>query len=165
VATEETQRRRQRDNLLSNAFAIAAVLFGVAAVVLYLRGSGGTAPIPTPAPGGNEIINVIEALKAEGLRVEQPPRLFIPRGALDVPGQGVEVDGTPGFIFRFPDAESARAAAAGVDPASLVPERIAGTPAPAGERRLTQNSNVIVLLVGGSDETWQRVQEAVASLP
>jgi hypothetical protein len=30
---------------------------------------------------------------------------------------------------------------------------------------MTQGSNVIVLLVGGSAETWQKVEAAVASLP
>ena len=30
---------------------------------------------------------------------------------------------------------------------------------------MTQGSNVIVLLVGGSPETWQKVEAAVASLP
>jgi hypothetical protein len=165
VSTQEASNSNRRSNALSTIFAIVAVAFGIAAVVLFIRGSGGTAPIPTPAPGANEVINVIEALKAEGLRVEQPPRLFISRGKLPVPGQGVTVDGTPGFIFLFPDADAARAAVDGVDPDTLVPERLAGTPAPEGERRLTQNSNIVMLLVDGSDETWQKVQAAVASLP
>ncbi|MCC2629428.1 MAG: hypothetical protein K0S14_3078, partial [Thermomicrobiales bacterium] len=97
--------------------------------------------------------------------VEQPRGLFIPRGALDVPGQGVEIDGMPAYIFLYPDAETARADAAGVDAVDVVPTRPAGTPTPDGEARMTQGSNVIVLLAGGSPETWQKVEAAVASLP
>jgi len=47
----------------------------------------------------------------------------------------------------------------------VVPKRPGGTPTPDVDARLTQGSNVIVLLVGGSAETWQKVEAAVASLP
>jgi hypothetical protein len=162
---EQTPRPR-RSNLLSNLFGLAAITFGIIAVVLYIRNpGGGVAPVPTPAPGGAELVNVTDALRAQGLNVEQPKGLFIAMGALDAPGQGVLIEGSPGFIFLYPDAASAAAAAEGADPASIVPERLAGTPAPEGERRLTQDSNVIVLFVGGSEETWQKVETAVASLP
>jgi hypothetical protein len=81
-----------------------------------------------------------------------------------VPGQGIEIDGAPAFIFLYPDEAKALADAAGVDANDVVPERLAGTPTPEGERRLTQGSNVIVVVVGGSAETWQKVETAVASL-
>jgi hypothetical protein len=156
---------RRRSNTASNLFALAAVVFGVLALILYFRNpGGGIAPVPVATPGGNELVNVTDVLRSQGLDVEQPRGLFIPRGALDVPGQGVEVDGTPAFIFLYSDAETARADAAGVDAVDVVPKR-AGTPTAAGEARMTQGSNVIVLLVGGSPETWQKVEAAVASLP
>jgi hypothetical protein len=146
-------------------FAVAAVVFGLLAVVLFVRGSGsGIAPVPTAAPGGNQIVNVTDALEAQGLNVEQPPGLFIPRGRLATPGQGIEIDGQPAFIFLYPDAPSAQAAAEGADPNDVVPERLAGTPAPDGERRMVQGSNVIVLMIGGSPETWQKVETAVHGL-
>ncbi len=159
-------RRPRRGNLISNLFAVAAIAFGLLAAVLYIRNpGGGVAPVPTPAPGGAQQINVIDVLRAQGLAIEQPPRLFIPVGELEAPGQGLLIDGSPGFIFLYPDAESAAADAAGADAEAIVPERLAGTPTPAGERRLTQGSNVIMILVGGSEETWQKVEAAVASLP
>ena len=162
---KETSARARRSNRASNLFALAAVVFGVLALILYLRNpGGGTAPVPTAAPGGNQIVNVTDALRAQDLDVQQPPRLFLPRGALDVPGQGIEIDGAPAFIFLYPDEAAASADAAGVDANDVVPERLVGTPAPEGERRMAQGSNVIVLVVGGSDETWQKVETAVASL-
>jgi hypothetical protein len=168
VAEKQTDQATGRigRNLASNVFALAAIVFAILAVVLYLRPSGsGIAPIPTAAPGNNQIVNVTEALKAQGLAVEQPPGLFIPVGELDVPGQGLEINGQPGFVFLYPDAVAAQAAAEGADPNSVVPEQLAGTPAPSGERRIAQGSNVMVLLVGGDQETWQKVQNAVVSLP
>ena len=54
------------------------------------------------------MVNVTDALRAQGLDIQQPPGLFIPRGALDAPGQGIEIDGDPGFIFLYPDVETAR---------------------------------------------------------
>jgi hypothetical protein len=160
-------KSRARGNLLSTVFAVAAVVFAILAVVLYVRDSsrGGVAPVPTAAPGANQIVNVTDALRAQGLSVEQPPRLFIPKGALPVPGQGVLIDESPAFIFLFPDAAEAQSAAQSADVDHIIPERLVGTPAPGGERRLTQGSNVIVVVVSGSAETWQKVQAAVAQLP
>jgi hypothetical protein len=162
----ENPPAKRRSNTVSNLFALAAVIFGVLALILYFRNpGGGIAPIPVATPGGNQLVNVTDALRSQGLDVEQPRGLFIPRGALKVPGQGVEVNGTPAYIFLYPDAETARADAAGVDAADVVPKRPGGTPTPDVDARLTQGSNVIVLLVGGSAETWQKVEAAVASLP
>lgn len=153
--------------MVSNLFALAAIVFAVIAVVLYLRGSqgGGIAPVPTAVAGGNQIVNVTGSLKAQGLDVQQPPGRFIPVGAFDVPGQGIEINGQPGFIFLFPDAAAAQQAAETADPASIVPDQLGGTPIPPGERRLVQHSNVILLLADGDEETWQKVVAAVDGLP
>lgn len=167
MTDDRARKSRAQSNLLSTIFAIAAVLFAVLAVVLYVRDAnrGGVAPVPTAAPGANQIVNVTDALRAQGLTVEQPPRLFIPSGELPVPGQGVLIDSSPAFIFLFPDAAAAESAAQSTDPNQIIPERLAGTPAPGGERRLVQGSNVIVVLIDGSEETWQKVRDAVTHLP
>jgi hypothetical protein len=167
VTDDRVSKSKARSNLLSTLFAVAAILFAVLAVVLYVRDSnrGGVAPVPTAAPGGNQVVNVTDALRAQGLSVEQPPRLFVPAGALSVPGQGVLIDGSPAFIFLFPDAAAAQSAAQSSDPDHIIPERLASTPSPSGERRLTQGSNVIVVLIDGSEDTWQKTQIAVSHLP
>ena len=167
MTDDRVSTSRARSNLLSTIFAVAAVLFAVLAVVLYVRDSnrGGVAPVPTAAPGGNQIVNVTDALRAQGLSIEQPPRLFVPAGALSVPGQGVLINGSPAFVFLFPDAAAAQDAAESTDPDRIIPQRLAGTPAPSGERRLAQGSNVIVVLIDGSEETWQKVKNTVSHLP
>ncbi len=154
-------------NTVSNILALAAVVFAIVAVVLYVRGNGpgsGIAPIPTAAPGGNQIVNVTEALKAQGLSVEQPPGLFVPRGALSVPGQGVKIDGNLGFVFLYESADAAQRDVADVDPEEVVPDRVGGQPVPHEVRRLVRGSNVVVLMIGGNDATWQKVEAAVAGL-
>lgn len=150
---------------LSNLFAVLAVIFAVLAIGLYIRdGRQGIAPVPTAAAGSNQIVNVTDALKAGGLPVTQPPGLFVPKGALDVPGQGVEIDGNPAFVFLYASPQAAAADAAAVSADAAVPERLGGKPAPPGPRRMVQESNVIVLMIGGADDTWQKVEAAVATL-
>src|SRR5215213_7791287 len=123
-----TSAGRRRSNSVSNLFALAAVVFGVLALVLYFRNpGGGIAPVPVATPGGNQLVNVTDALRSQGLDVQQPPHLFIPRGELDVPGQGIEIDGSPAYIFLYPDAETARADAASVDAADVIRGRPVGT--------------------------------------
>ena len=73
------------------------------------------------------------------------------------------IAGSPAFIFLLPDAAAAESAAQSADPDQIIPKRLAGTPAPSGERRLAQGSNVIVVMVDGDDETWHKVQAAVAA--
>jgi hypothetical protein len=160
----QPQSEKRRGNTISNIFALVAVVFAILAVVLYLRPGGGVAPVPVAAPGGNQIINVTNALKAQGLEIEQPPGHFIPAGEVSVPGQGVEINGAPGYVFLFKDADTAKQEVDGVSASSLVPPDIRGTPTPEGERRAVLGSNVLVVLVGGDDETWNKVQAAVATL-
>lgn len=160
----QTQKQKRRGNTLSNIFALVAVVFAILAVFLYLRPGRGVAPVPVAGPGGNQIVNVTNALKAQGLDVEQPPGHFIPAGEVSVPGQGVEINGAPGYIFLFPDAKTAQDEVDGMNPSSLAPTDLRGTPLPEGERRAVLGSNVVVVLVGGDDETWNKVQAAVATL-
>ncbi len=160
----QAQAQKPRRNTLSNVFALVAVVFAILAVVLYLRPGRGVAPMPVAGPGGNQIVNVTNALKAQGLEVEQPPGHFIPAGEVSVPGQGVEINGAAGYIFLFPNAETAKKEVDGVSPSRLVPTELRGTPQPEGERRAVLGSNVVVVLVGGDDETWNKVQAAVATL-
>ena len=156
--------RRKPGNTLSNVFAVVAVIFAILAVVLYLRPGRGIAPVPTAVPGGNQLINVVRALEAEGLQVTQPQGLFVPAGDAGVPGQGLEIAGAPAFVFLFPDDTQAQGAVLTLDPAAVIPDQIRGTPMPEGERRITQGSNVVLVMAGGDDTTWQKVETAVSGL-
>ena len=162
--TDAAPERRKPGNTLSNVFAVVAVIFAILAVVLYLRPGRGIAPVPTAVPGGNQLINVVRALEAEGLQVTQPQGLFVPAGDAGVPGQGLEIAGAPAFVFLFPDDTQAQGAVLTLDPAAVIPDQIRGTPMPEGERRITQGSNVVLVMAGGDDTTWQKVETAVSGL-
>lgn len=163
----EQPAARGRRNLVSNLLAVAAVIFAIIAIVLYAQGSrtGGIAPIPTPAAGALQIVNVTEALKAQGVDVKQPPGLFIPATKLGTPGQGIEIDGVPAFVFLFTSEVDARQALEDIDPESLVPARLEGTRVPSGQRHLVRGRDVAILVVGGDETLWHKVDDAVASLP
>jgi hypothetical protein len=161
---DRTSARSRSRNTLSNILAVVAVLFAILAVVLYLRGGSGVAPVPTAVPGGNQLINVVRALEAQGLQVAQPQGLFVPAGDAGVPGQGLEIAGNPAFVFLFPDQSQAQGAVLTLDPSLVVPDTLRGTPMPEGERRIVQGSNVVLIMAGGDDATWQKVETAIASL-
>lgn len=162
--TNAAPERRKPRNTLSNIFAVIAVIFAVLAVVLYLRPGQGIAPVPTAVPGENQLINVVRALEGQGLQVTQPQGLFVPAGESGVPGQGLEIAGAPAFVFLYPDEAQAQGAVLTLDPAAAVPGDVRGTPMPEGERRITQGSNVVLIMAGGDDATWQKVETAVAGL-
>ncbi|MEZ4561263.1 MAG: hypothetical protein R2853_00815 [Thermomicrobiales bacterium] len=162
--TDAAPERHKSRNTLSNLFAAVAVILAILAVVLYLRPGRGIAPVPTAAPGGNQLINVVRALETEGLEVRQPQGLFVPAEDGGVPGQGLEIAGDPAFVFLYPDESQAQDAVLTLDPAAVVPGELRGTPMPAGERRITQGSNVVLIMAGGDDATWQKVEAAVAGL-
>jgi hypothetical protein len=163
MADASPERRTSR-NTLSNILAVVAVLFAILAIVLYLRPGRGIAPVPTAVPGGNQLINVVRALEAQGLEVRQPKGMFVPAGDAGVPGQGLDIAGNPAFVFLFLDQSQAQGAVLTLDPAAVVPDELRGTPMPEGERRITQGSNVVLIMVGGDDATWQKVETAVAGL-
>lgn len=162
--TDAAPERRKSRNTLSNIFAAVAVIFAILAVVLYLRPGQGIAPVPTAMPGGNQLINVVRALESQGLEVSQPQGMFVPAGEGGVPGQGLEIAGGSAFVFLYPDESQAQGAVLTLDPAAVVPDEVRGTPMPEGERRIAQGSNVVLIMAGGDDATWQKVEAAVAGL-
>jgi hypothetical protein len=162
--TDAAPERRKSRNTLSNILAVVAVLFAILAVVLYLRPGRGIAPVPTAVPGGNQLINVVRALEGQGLEVTQPQGMFVPAGDAGVPGQGLQIAGVPAFVFLFPDQSQAQDAVLTLDPGAVVPDSLRGTPMPVGERRITQGSNVVLIMAGGDDANWQKVETAIAGL-
>ncbi len=152
--------------MVSNLLLLASVVLGIAAVVLYIRDQqepDQTLVVPTAIPGKNDLVSVANALKAEGLTVEYG------RGAtkspdLDPPGQLLEVDGTPLYVFVYPDVALREAESTDLDPASFSLTSPSGRPVDLATPHLTANSNVVVALAGGSPDLADRVDRAVARL-
>ena len=160
-------------------FALAVVL-GVLAVLLATGTIGrSTPPPPPPTPGSLYQIDVVNALRAQGLATEVDPRLFVPRRAFSQPGQGVRVEGEPLYAFFFADPARAREEFEAVNPAEVLPpppgsgsgsgspEALGAEPVGVmgGAPFLVQGSNVVVAMPGGDEETRTKVRAAIEGLP
>ena len=156
---------RRGPNWISLGFlALAIVLAGVAAF-LYLREDEAEVPPPPPAEAGrNELIHVQQALESEGMTVEQVPAT-VRSETMTPPAQILGLDGGRLYVFVYADPTEADAAFAGVDPATILPERTrTGTPIATEMPRVYAQSNVVAALVGGDDELAGRVERAIEGL-
>ncbi len=148
--------------------AAALVLLGVGFV--YLRDRNDTDPTPPPPtspPGHNEMRDIVQALRDQGLEVNYGQR-GLTSALLSVPGQPLTVDGAPLYVFVYREVAKREQESAGADPAEILRPRSGpgpGTPVPPGEPHLAAGSNVLVVLNGGDDETAAKVERAIAGLP
>lgn len=163
---------RRWANRLSTVLFIASLLFGAAAVYLYVTEDDTGAPAPPTAEAGrNEYVTVMNALEAQDLSVDDG-RFQGKADQLTPPGQVINVNDVQLFVFIYPgepeDAIAAREAdAEDLDPETVqITARQADRPLNEGqETRVFQASNIIVILVGGDEETVSEVEAAIESLP
>lgn len=153
----------RRFNWISALFGLlSVVLFAIAIIMAWPMFTGGNqAPRPTATAGRLEAVHVTDALAEQGLAVEQNQG-FIPAGAFSVPGQGVTVDGTPLFIFIFPNAATPSAELPDVDAAAIGPR---GTPVAGSVPELLSHGNIVVALFDAPDDVRGKVEQALAGLP
>ncbi len=162
----ETRRGRRAQRMVSTLLLMASLALGIAAVALYVRDQQQVEQTPVPPtaePGKNDLVSVANALRAEGVEVEYG-RGSTSSPDLDPPGQLLEVDGTPLYVFVYADVASREAEFSALDPASFNLTSPSGRPVDLGTPYLTANSNVIVALAGGSPDLADRVDRAVARL-
>jgi hypothetical protein len=126
---------------------------------------------PPPTPGQIEAIDVVRALQAQGMTVQQVQQ-GVPRGAFSAPGQGLTVDGEPVYLFIFPDPATAQREVAAADPFAVLPASAMPTPGraevpspDAAPPMIVQGSNVAVAMPGGSDDQRAKVRAAIEGLP
>jgi len=166
---------RRGASLLSTLLFIAAIAFAAAAAYLYFAdegGSDGPPPPPSAEAGRNEAANVMEGLKAAGLKPEYG-RFTATANQLRPPGQAIDLGDASLYIFIYVDEDGAAAIAdreadaADLDPATLTLEsRSAERPLIGGDEvRAYQGSNIVGVLVGGDDALANKVQGVIESLP
>ena len=162
--------RRRRQSIISTVLLLASVVLFAAVGVLYFRDRSESSdpPVPTPQPGRNELIHVVEALRAEGLTIEI---LLGPESArseeLDMAGQALRINEAATlyvFIFR-PDAAARADATDGLEAADLFLENASGDPIDDPSMRLITGSNVAAALIGAPDDVATKVETAITSLP
>jgi hypothetical protein len=165
----ERRRSKRRSSLgHSLIFASLSVALIALAIVYDQRQDDGSSPAPRPTspPGSQEYIDVVEALRGEDLKVESAPR-GVRSPVLSVPGQAALVADTPLYVFVY-DSPAERAAESDdalANPQGVLPATTpSGTPIVTGEVHVAVGSNVVVALVGGSAETIEKVDRAIAGL-
>ena len=167
---------RSRALALSNIlFALMVVAAGVVAYLYFVEDQffqEGPKP-PACEQGRNELICVIEALKAQDFDRVEPGRYTATANQLSQPGQVIEINEINAFLFIYPDATGNKAVAAReADAADLDPEtlqvtaRISERPLNEGEEiTVYQQSNVILIVIGGSDNELASIKAAMDTLP
>ncbi|MCA9834046.1 MAG: hypothetical protein KC435_08880 [Thermomicrobiales bacterium] len=174
MSTKPPQRKKAV--LLSNVlFALMLVAAGVVAYLYFFdnRFFNEGPEAPACESGQNELICVLNALKDQDFDRVEPGRYTASANQLTQPGQVIEIDKLNAFLFVYPaatgDAAIAEreADAADLDAATLeITSRVAENPLTDGEEvHVFQQSNVILILVGGTDEEVQMVQAAMETLP
>lgn len=167
---------RNRAIMLSNI--LFALTFVAAAVVVYLYffdnrifTSGPEAP--ACETGRNELVCVVNALKDQDFDRVEFGRYTASADQLSQPGQVIEINDLNGFLFVYPAATGDQGVAdreadgATLDASTVViTSRTSDRPLNDGEDvYVVQHSNIIFVLVGGSEEENAMVQEAIESLP
>lgn len=171
-----TPPKRNRAIVISNIlFALTIVAAAVVAYLYFFDDqffNDGPNP-PACEENAGELACVVSALEHQEFEDVAYGRYTASADQLTPPGQVIEIDGLNGFVFVYPAATieegtAAREAdGANLDPATVVvTSRTAERPLNEGEDVfVVQHSNVIFILVGGTDEDNAKVQEAIESLP
>lgn len=171
-----TSPKRNRSIVISNIlFALTFVAAGVVAYLYFVDDrffNDGPNP-PACDENAGELACVVTALEQQDFDKVEYGRYTASADQLTPPGQVLEIDGLNGFVFVYPAATIEEGTAAREeDGANLDAETIVITSRTA-DRPLNENedvfvvqhSNVIFILVGGTEEDRAMVQEAIESLP
>ncbi len=166
-------RRAGRARLGSTVFfgVLAVALLAAAAYLYFQEEEGGTETPRRPAtPGQLELINVDEALRAEGLdaTIVAGRESVVTADAIGQPGQALTVEGDPLWVFAFPDVARREEVSEGLDPASVVIANGRGAVATAianAPRLLTHGNLIIAVPADTPDDRIETIERALASLP
>jgi hypothetical protein len=158
--------RRAQSILSTLLLAISAALL-VAVVVLYVRDRNkpDEPTPPTPVPGHNQAIDVLDAFRAQKLEVSFGEQGTDVRSSmLERPGQMVKVGAARAYLFIYPDVASQEAATLDVAPADIDLVDISGDPIEFKSIELFANSNIAVVLVDADQSTAAKIKAAVEGL-
>lgn len=167
---------RNRAIMLSNVlFALTLVAAGVVVYLYFFDDrffSDGPEP-PACDISSSELACVVAALREQDFEHVDYGRFTASADQLSQPGQVVQIDDMNGFVFVYPAAtaeegvEMREADGANIDPDSIViTSRTSERPLNENEDVfVVQHSNIIFILVGGTEDDHAKVQEAIETLP
>lgn len=167
---------RSRAIMLSNVlFALTFVAAGIVAYLYFFDNrffSDGPEP-PACDVGSSELACVVAALRQQDFDRVDYGRFTASADQLSQPGQVVEINDLNGFVFVYPAASLEEGVAmreedgADIDTDTIViTSRTSDRPLNEGEDvYVVQHSNIIFILVGGTEEDNAKVRDAIESLP
>lgn len=155
-------------SILSTILLLASA--GLLAVVgiLYLkdRGDEEDPARPTSVPGHYQLIDIVDAIKDEGVDVSFGAQGTDVRSiVLERPGQMLSLDSGRAYVFIYPDIATQEDATLDVAAEDVDLEDIAGDPVDASNVQLYTGSNVAVLVVDSNEETSDKIESAITLLP
>lgn len=171
MSEQQRRRQRRRNNIASSLLflAFAVVLAAIAYVYIQDQREPEVPPLPprpTAQAGKLQLIDVIDALRAQDLTVESQ------RGGgaspdFTPPGQKLIVDGTAAYAFIYPDVASQADEYAALDPTIFELTTPSGAPiiTDPSKVRFAANSNVILAVDDGSDDLFAKITAAVEGFP
>lgn len=152
-------------NLLSTVLLIAAAtLIGVAGYLYYQdRQESGDLPPPPNIAGQAELINVYDALDAEGVDVEYG-RSSARIDGISTVGQELVVDGESLFVFLFSDPISREEEMSAISVEDIELTDSFGEPLEVESIQVFTSSNVLAVLAGGSEDLAEQVNVSIQSI-
>jgi hypothetical protein len=144
-------------------FLFAIGLFA-AAGWMYLRENDPPIAVPTAEAGHNEMKDVMLAFENAGLNAEYGRTADRALGLTEV-AQNIVVDGTPVYIFIYPDADQRIRDQERLDPTALQIVNTRGTPTAQGTPHVSGGSNVLIVTYNTDPEFTESLDAAVTTLP
>jgi hypothetical protein len=158
---------RRAQSIISTVLLATSAALLVAVVVLYVRDRNqpDEPKPPTPVPGHNQAIDVLDAFRAQNLTAEFGEQGTDVRSTmLERPGQMIKVGSARAYVFIYPDVGSQEQATLDVQPEDVDLVDINGDDVQYNSIELFAGSNVAVALVDADQQTSDRVKAAVEGL-
>lgn len=144
-------------------FALAAVLLALAAFMYLREDDGDGNAIPAAQPGNNQLGHVVSALKNAGLETEYGKSADRAVGVTEV-AQSLIVEGTPIYVFIYPDPAQRERDQDRLDPAALQIVNTRGTPVAEGDPQIIGGSNVLVAVFNADPKLLESITTAIEGL-
>ena len=159
--------RRRVQSVASTVLLIASVALLIGVGFLYLRDRDNSKepPHPTPIPGRNELVHVLDAFLNVGLSAKYGDQSAgVHSAILEGTGQALTLKSGQAYVFLYADVATQEAATLDVLPEDIDLVDVAGDDVSFTTINLYTNSNVAVVLVDADAKTADQVETAVAAL-
>jgi hypothetical protein len=160
-------KRRRMQSLASTLLLIVSLgLFALVAVLYFRDDDTPTPPARTPVAGQNQAIDILEALRQQGLDAEfGPPESYVTSRQLETVGQTIALETGTAFMFIYQNPSAQKEILLDTTIADVDLEEVSGAPIDTTDAHLFTNSNVAVVLINSTEDEAEKVSDAIALLP